>query len=75
VGLPDPYRGETVKVYIVLKEGQSATEQEIIDYCKEKMAKYKIPTLVEFRKALPKTLVGKVLRRTLREEELAKRKQ
>ncbi|HZY30944.1 MAG TPA: long-chain fatty acid--CoA ligase [Candidatus Methylomirabilis sp.] len=75
VGLPDPYRGETVKVYIVLKEGQVATEQEIIDYCKEKMAKYKVPTLVEFRKALPKTLVGKVLRRTLREEELAKRKQ
>ncbi|MEK6568838.1 MAG: long-chain fatty acid--CoA ligase [candidate division NC10 bacterium] len=75
VGLPDPYRGETVKVYIVLKEGQAATEQEIIDYCREKMARYKIPTLVEFRKALPKTLVGKVLRRTLREEELAKRKQ
>jgi long-chain acyl-CoA synthetase len=75
VGLPDPYRGETVKVYIVLKEGQSATGQEIIDYCREKMAKYKVPTLVEFRKALPKTLVGKVLRRTLREEELAKGKQ
>jgi long-chain acyl-CoA synthetase len=75
VGLPDPYRGETVKVYIVLKEGQSATEEEIIDFCKKKMAKYKIPTLVEFRKELPKTLVGKVLRRALREEELAKRKQ
>lgn len=74
VGLPDQYRGETVKVYIVLKEGQSATEQEIIDYCKGKMAKFKVPTLVEFRKALPKTLVGKVLRRTLRDEELAKRK-
>jgi len=50
VGLPDPYRGETVKVYIVLKEGQSATEEEIIDFCKKKMAKYKVPTLVEFRK-------------------------
>lgn len=75
VGLPDPYRGETVKVYIVLKEGQSATEEEIIDFCKKKMAKYKVPTLVEFRKELPKTLVGKVLRRALREEELAKRKQ
>ncbi len=74
VGLPDQYRGETVKVYIVLKEGESATGQEIIDYCKEKMAKYKVPTLVEFRKGLPKTLVGKVLRRTLREEEMAKRK-
>jgi long-chain acyl-CoA synthetase len=75
VGLPDPYRGETVKVYIVLKEGQSATEEEIIDFCKKKMAKYKVPTLVEFRKELPKTLVGKVLRRALREEELAKKKQ
>jgi long-chain acyl-CoA synthetase len=74
VGLPDPYRGETVKVFIVLKEGQSATEQEIINYCREKMARYKVPTSVEFRPALPKTLVGTVLRRTLREEELAKQK-
>ncbi|MGH7411712.1 MAG: long-chain-fatty-acid--CoA ligase, partial [Candidatus Methylomirabilis sp.] len=73
VGRPDQYRGETVKVYIVLTEGESATAQEIIDYCKEKMAKFKVPTLVEFRKGLPKTLVGKVLRRTLRDEELAKR--
>lgn len=74
VGLPDPYRGETVKVYIVLKEGERATEQEIIDFCKQRMAKHKVPTLVEFRQELPKTLVGKVLRRTLREEEMAKRK-
>jgi len=74
IGLPDAYRGETVKVYVVLKEGQSATEQEIIDFCKGKMAKYKVPTLVEFRKELPKTLVGKVLRRALREEELTKKK-
>ena len=73
VGLPDPYRGETVKVYVVLKQGQSATEQEIIEFCRGKMAKYKVPTHVEFRAALPKTLVGKVLRRALREEELAKR--
>jgi long-chain acyl-CoA synthetase len=73
VGLPDPYRGETVKVYIVLKEGERATEQEIIDFCKQRMAKHKVPTLVEFRQELPKTLVGKVLRRALREEEMAKR--
>ncbi|HWQ70569.1 MAG TPA: long-chain fatty acid--CoA ligase [Patescibacteria group bacterium] len=73
VGLPDPYRGETVKVYIVLKEGERATEQEIIDFCKQRMAKHKVPTLVEFRQELPKTLVGKVLRRTLREAEMAKR--
>lgn len=74
VGLPDPYRGETVKVYVVLKEGERATEQEIIDFCKQRMAKHKVPTLVEFRQELPKTLVGKVLRRALREEEMAKRK-
>ncbi|NJD67745.1 MAG: long-chain fatty acid--CoA ligase [Candidatus Methylomirabilota bacterium] len=74
VGLPDSYRGETVKVYIVLKEGAHATEQKIIDFCKERMAKHKVPTLVEFRQELPKTLVGKVLRRTLREEEMAKRR-
>jgi long-chain acyl-CoA synthetase len=74
VGLPDPYRGETVKVYVVLKEGERATEQEIIDFCKQRMAKHKVPTLVEFRQALPKTLVGKVLRRALREEEMAKQK-
>jgi long-chain acyl-CoA synthetase len=73
VGLPDPYRGETVKVYVVLKPGERATEQEIIDFCKQKMAKHKVPTLVEFRQELPKTLVGKALRRILREEEMAKR--
>lgn len=68
-GVPDRYRGETVKAYVVLKEGQQATEEEIIEFCKTNLAKYKIPRLVEFRSELPKTIVGKVLRRTLREEE------
>ncbi|MDP2937301.1 MAG: long-chain fatty acid--CoA ligase [Dehalococcoidia bacterium] len=68
LGVPDAYRGETPKVYIVLKEGQTTTEEEIIAYCRGKLAKYKVPTLVEFRQDLPKTLVGKVLRRVLREE-------
>jgi len=72
VGLPDPHRGETVKVYIVLKAGETATEQEIIEYCRGKMARFKVPTAVEFRSELPKTMVGKILRRVLREEELAK---
>ncbi|WP_027364169.1 long-chain-fatty-acid--CoA ligase [Desulfotruncus alcoholivorax] len=71
-GVPDPYRGETVKAFIVLKEGQQATEEEIIDYCKNNLAKYKVPKLIEFRTELPKTIVGKVLRRTLREEEIKK---
>lgn len=68
-GINDPYRGETLKAYVVLKEGESMTEQEVIDYCKENLATYKVPKLVEFRKELPKTMVGKVLRRMLREEE------
>lgn len=73
-GIPDPYRGETVKAYIVLKAGETATEAEIIDFCKKNLAKYKVPTMVEFRNELPKTLVGKVLRRVLVEEELKKQK-
>jgi len=71
-GIPSAYRGETVKAYCVLKEGESATEQEIIDYCRGKMAKYKVPTAVEIRKELPKTMVGKILRRLLVEEEKKK---
>lgn len=70
VGVPDEYRGETVKGYVVLKEGQTATAEEIIAFCRERMARYKAPTSIEFRADLPKTLVGKVLRRKLLEEEL-----
>jgi long-chain acyl-CoA synthetase len=72
VGLPDEHWGEAVKVYIVLKDGQSATEQEILDYCHARMARYKVPKYVEFRQELPKTLVGKFLRRKLLEEEQAR---
>ena len=72
VGVPDEYRGETVKVFVILKEGQSATEDEIIDFCKEKLAAYKSPKLVEFRTELPKSAVGKILRKVLRDEEAAK---
>ncbi len=75
VGVPDEYRGETVKVYIVLKEGVECTEDEIITYCRERLAAYKAPRLVEFRPELPKTMVGKILRRALREEEIAKQKE
>lgn len=73
-GVPDAYRGETVKAFIVLKPGEEATEKEIIDFCKQKLAPYKVPKLVEFRKELPKSAVGKILRKILREEELAKSK-
>jgi long-chain acyl-CoA synthetase len=74
VGVPDAYRGETVKAFIVLNPGMNATDKEIIDFCKTKLAAYKVPKLVEFRSALPKSAVGKVLRKILREEEIAKGK-
>ncbi len=64
-GIPDPYRGETVKAWIVLKPGQEATADEIKAWCKERLAAYKVPTHYEFRKELPKTTVGKILRREL----------
>ena len=73
-GVPDPYRGQTVKVAIVLKEGESATEEEIVEFCRPRLARYKIPKLIEFRDALPKSLIGKVLRRVLVEEEEKKAK-
>jgi long-chain acyl-CoA synthetase len=64
-GIPDPYRGETVKAWVVLKPGETATDEEIKEFCKEKLAKFKVPTHVEFRDELPKTTVGKILRREL----------
>ena len=71
-GVPDTYRGETVKAYIVLQPETEATEQEFIDFCRIKMAAFKVPRHVEFRDVLPRTIVGKVLRRQLVEEEKAK---
>jgi long-chain acyl-CoA synthetase len=68
-GIPDPYRGETIKVWIVPKPGETLTEQEVIAFCKKELAKFEVPTSVEFRQELPKTMVGKVLRRMLVEEE------
>lgn len=71
-GVPDPYRGETVKAYIVLREGKTVTEEELNNYCRQNLAAYKVPRIYEFRKELPKTAVGKILRRTLIEEEKTK---
>ncbi|MDO8753527.1 MAG: long-chain fatty acid--CoA ligase [Anaerolineales bacterium] len=64
-GIPDPSRGETVKAWIVFKPGESATAEELKTFCKEKLAPYKVPTHFEFRAELPKTTVGKILRREL----------
>jgi len=74
VGIPDEYRGETIRAYIVLKEGESASEEEIVSFCRDKLAAYKVPKSVEFRDELPKSAIGKVLRKILREEEEEKRK-
>lgn len=64
-GVPDPYRGETVKAWVVVKPGENLSEEETREWCKERLAKYKVPTQVEFRDELPKTTVGKILRREL----------
>ena len=72
VGVPDPYRGETVKVFITLKSGVTAEAKEIIAFCKERLAPYKVPKLVEFRSDIPKSAVGKILRKILRDEEISK---
>ena len=70
VGVPDPYRGETVKAFVAFKQGMgdSVTPEEIISFCKTRMAAYKYPRQVEFVSEIPKTLTGKFLRRTLREK-------
>jgi len=74
IGIPHPSRGEQIKVCVVLREGETATQEELIGYCKTKLAAFKLPTQIEFRKELPKTIVGKVLRKTLRAEEMEKGK-
>jgi long-chain acyl-CoA synthetase len=71
-GIPDSYRGETVKAFVVNKEGQEATEEELKDFCLNKLAKFKVPAYIEFKKELPKTTVGKILRRKLIDDELEK---
>ena len=69
IGVPDQYRGENVKAFVVLKDkSKNPGEEAIRSYCKERIAAYKVPRMVEFRDSLPKSLVGKVLRRKLREE-------
>ena len=72
IGVPHPTRGECVKVFVVLKSGQTATENELIEYCKGSLAAYKLPASIEFRTELPKTNVGKVLKKDLRAETLKK---
>lgn len=72
IGVPDSYRGESAKAFVVLKPGQTATAEELIAFCKQNLAPYKVPRYVEFRESLPKTMIGKILRRELVAEEKAK---
>jgi long-chain acyl-CoA synthetase len=74
IGIPHPSRGEAIKVFVVPVEGQTLTVEELMAYCTEKLAKFKLPTEIEFRAELPKTNVGKVLKKNLRAEEIAKQK-
>ena len=72
VGVPHRSRGEALKAYVVPKPGETLTVAELVAHCREKLANYKVPKFFEFREELPKTLVGKVLRRVLRDEEARK---
>jgi long-chain acyl-CoA synthetase len=72
IGVQDEYRGETVKAFIVTREGETLTQEEVTQYCKDNLAAYKVPKMFEFIDELPKSAVGKVLRRKLKEMELAK---
>jgi long-chain acyl-CoA synthetase len=67
-GVSDPVRVEAVKAWVVLREGQTAAEHELRAFCRDHLAPYKVPVKIEFRTELPKTMVGKVLRRALRDE-------
>ncbi|MDD3250265.1 MAG: AMP-binding protein [Smithellaceae bacterium] len=73
IGIPDEYRGETVKAYIVVKPGETLTKQEVVAFCKERMTAYKVPTEVEFIGELPKSAIGKIMRRELRDLDREKR--
>ena len=72
IGLPDKSRGEFIKAFVVLKEGAYLKEEDVIDYCKENLSHMKVPRKVEFRNELPKSLIGKILKKVLKEKELKK---
>jgi long-chain acyl-CoA synthetase len=73
LGIPVGDKGERIKVYVVLKPGETATDEEILAFCRQNLAAYKVPKYVEFRDTLPKTMVGKILRRELLTSELEHR--
>ncbi|MEN6464265.1 MAG: long-chain fatty acid--CoA ligase [Syntrophaceae bacterium] len=72
IGIPDKYRGETVKAFVVARPGEELTPEEVVRHCKEHLAAYKVPKHIEFMKELPKSAMGKILRRELKEYEMKK---
>jgi long-chain acyl-CoA synthetase len=72
IGIPDDYRGETVKAFVVARAGEELTEADLVSYCKKNLAAYKVPKIIEFIDELPKSAVGKILRRKLKDMELDK---
>jgi len=75
VGIPHEYKGEEIKAYIVLKKGEEAEQYEIIEYLRSRIARFKVPSSIEFVESLPKNVMGKLLRRLLLEQEMKKRRE
>ena len=75
IGVPDPMLDESIKAFVILKEGQRATENEIIEFCQGKLSKFRVPEFVEFRTDLPRTSVGKIQKHIIRQKEVARREQ
>ena len=73
VGVPDAYRGETVKAFVSLRPGAAATAEQLIEYCEDRLANYKYPRVIEIMAELPKTATGKLLRRELRAQHTSAR--
>jgi long-chain acyl-CoA synthetase len=73
IGVPSKVKGERIKAFVVLKEGMTAKAAEVIEFCRARLAPYKVPRSIVFRDELPKSISGKVLRRVLREEALSRR--
>ncbi len=68
VGIPDRHYGEAVKAFVVPAQGACVTERDLIEHCRKSLARFKVPAVIEFRTELPRTIIGKVLRRALRDE-------
>jgi crotonobetaine/carnitine-CoA ligase len=73
IGVPDPIRDEAIKAFVILKEGEAVTEAALVDWCRERLARFRVPEFLEFRPEFPRTSVGKIQKHLLRREEMAKR--